>query len=157
MTTIAEAHPALRGRVRETLCKAILLDDEVGKKAALDGENVLNEDPVFISTLLAAAAEAGNLSAALGLIIAGADTSPTKDVARQRLERDIQPVSHQPGVSSFGSALGETAILVTALGDTEKQRFVEAMLVRVHDTRDEAWNRQDALGAVSIVGRSMND
>ncbi|MGH4012097.1 MAG: hypothetical protein ACRDTH_28725 [Pseudonocardiaceae bacterium] len=157
MTKIADAHPTLRDRVREMLCKTILLDGEVGQAAALEGEEILSGNSALVSERLAVAAEDGNLSAALGLVIAGADTGPAEGVARQRLECYIEPVNHQPGVSSIGAGFGETAMLVTALDDADRQRFVEAMLVRVQDTCDGAWNRRDALGAVAVVGRCMSN
>lgn len=138
LTKIAEGHPTLGDHVREMICMAILLDGKIGKAAALEGEEILSGNAALASERLSTAAENGNLSAALGLVISGADTRPAEKLARQRLERDIEPVSHQPGVRSIGTFLGETAMLITALDDADRQRFVEAMLLRVQDTCDEA-------------------
>lgn len=157
LVMINQGHPQLRDQVLSSLCDAVLLGDEVGRQAAFEGQEVLRSDPDTVAQRLSGAASGGNLQAALGLILAGADTSPAVDLAREHFARDSQPVTHQPGVAHLGTGIQQTALLMPVLDQADRDTFGRAMLTRAQDTKDIARNRQDALSALHLVADQLSE
>ncbi|MET8463580.1 hypothetical protein [Micromonospora zamorensis] len=152
---IAESHPSLSARVIDALCDAVLLNNHIADYASDKGELLFRSNPPRVSERLASAASEGNRYAALTLVLAGSDVEPILAVARSSFERDSQPFVFNPSVTTFGTTLKETALLVRTLDDTDRTTFTDAMLDRVAEVRDAAENRSDALEAILYLAPTL--
>ncbi|WP_327038107.1 hypothetical protein [Micromonospora maris] len=152
---IAESHPSLSARVIDALCDAVLLNNHIADYASDKGELLFRSNPSRVSERLASAAAEGNRYAALTLVLAGSDVAPVLAVARSSFERDSQPFVFNPSVTTFGTTLKETALLVRTLDDTDRTTFTDAMLDRVAEVRDAAENRSDALKAILYLAPTL--
>ncbi|MFG1611051.1 hypothetical protein [Actinoplanes sp. NPDC049265] len=155
LVAIAETHPSLSAQVMDALCDAVLLNNHIAAYASDRGELLFRSDPERVSERLATAASEGNRHAALTIVLAGGDVGKALEVARSSFERDSQPFEFNPGVTTFGTALKETALLTQILDDADRVAFAEAMLARVAEVRDAAENRSDALGAILYLGPTL--
>ncbi len=151
---IGRAHEALRSEVRSQLLQAILLDQRMAQRTLEHGTDLLRSDPSQVSAALADAAEE-NFYAALALIVSGADTSPVASLATRRLDAAIAPRVHVPGQMSIGTALPQTALLVTALPEEDRIRFAKGMLDFARDEQEPGHNRHDALAAMRGIARDL--
>lgn len=151
---IGRAHEALRSEVRGQLLEAILLDQRMAQRTLEHGADLLRGDPIQVSTALADAA-GESFYAALALIVSNADTSPVVALATRRLDASIAPRVHVPGQMNFGTALPQTAVLVTALPGEDRIRFAKGMLDFAHDEQEPGHNRHDALAALRAIARDL--
>ncbi|MFD9862244.1 hypothetical protein [Streptomyces alboflavus] len=156
LAKIFENHESLRGRILEMLCDGIVVGNEVGQQVLSECEAALCKAPEIVQDRLSEAASEGNMYAAISLILAGCDSAPTLDLAREKLEQYTQPVEIQPGVINFEVGQEDAAILITVLGEPDRQDFVDAMLARVLEVEDIDSNRAGAIEAIAIVGPTLS-
>ncbi|MCX5235617.1 hypothetical protein OG824_10400 [Streptomyces prunicolor] len=157
ISKIFERHNGLRNRILEMLCDAIVIGNEVGEQALIEGEAALRTSPDLVASRLSDAASAGNKHAALSLILTRCDTAPAISLARQNLDRYTQPLNIQPGVMDFEAGLDDAALLVTVLGEEDRRKFVESMLVRALEVADIESNRASAIEAIATVGPTLSN
>ncbi|WP_147437419.1 hypothetical protein [Micromonospora musae] len=157
LAKIGESHPDLQGRILLMLCDAIKLGNEVAQQAVSEGQEILARDSATTGVQLADAAGEGNVQAAIALILADADRTSAIEVAKMHVARDSAPRVHIPGQMTLGTSLRQSAVLATVLEESARSSFVTAMMVRLRDRRDDAYNRADALAAVSTVAPSLSD
>ncbi|MBQ0868291.1 HNH endonuclease signature motif containing protein [Streptomyces sp. RK75] len=154
---IYASHEALRDRVVEMLCDAILLCNEVAEQAVYDGQVILRENPRRVERRLSEAAYSENSYAALALIVADCDVTPALGVARKKLEQYIQPLNIRPGVSTMRVGEENAALLVRILDESDRQAFTDSMIARALEVQDIEANRASAMGAIAITGPSLSE
>lgn len=154
---IARSHRNLAPEALDQLLEALLTDQRMAQVALTKGEDLLRQDPQRTFAAVEQSARDGNRYAALALIAAGADTGPVDALARQELERALEPVSHTPGVQTIGTGLGQAAVFVTTLTEADRIEFAGAMVVKAEDSQDSPQNRYEALLALRAIARHLPD
>ncbi|WP_143663733.1 HNH endonuclease signature motif containing protein [Streptomyces sp. rh34] len=152
---ICDSRAEFAPRVVEMLCDAVLLGNEVSDQAMYEGEWILAGNPARVQQRLRGEAERGNPYAALGLVVAGCDTTVCLPVARQKCEEYVRPLVVQAGVTELRVGLADAAILVAILEDSDREEFVKAMMARMLESRDVESNRASAIVAIKIVGSKL--
>lgn len=151
---IAQAHPELEEEALRVLTRALLLGDIVGRMAFDAGQRLIRMNQQLARALLEEE-EGEDEALLLALSEAGDRSERLKATARRRWELAVKPKKFTPGRMDVGTNLGETGLLMTALGTEERRQFAEAMLVRATDERDAALNRQQALVALAVAGSGL--
>jgi len=114
------------------------------------GDDLLRGEAKRVANAVGVAANS-NLYAGLALIVAEADTTNVMTLARQRVEAAVAPRIHEPGVRTFGTGLGQTALLATVLPEVDRTRFAQGMVDFANDLRETAANRYQALVALHDI------
>jgi hypothetical protein len=150
---IASGQPALRRAALRQALDFLLLDDRLGQIVLSEGGRLLRLEIPLVEEMLVGPATAGQTMACLGLIVAGADTSPALPHAKERLAAATAQRVHEKGVQHFGTGYALDAPLVSVLELTEKEIFVDGMIAAALDAAEPAPNRKDALlAAARLVG-----
>ncbi len=152
---IARGHPSLRREAVEQLLQAVLVDQQMADIAFAKAADLFSAERELVQRYLSKPAEGGHFHAAIGLIVAGADTSPVTAVARGRFTAATAPRAHTPGVQRFGTGLPTTALLVSTLPADDQVSFARAVLALAADTREPAANRQEALLGLIHVAENL--
>ncbi|MEU5001619.1 hypothetical protein [Streptomyces sp. NPDC021622] len=157
LAKILDHHESLQDRALGMLCDAILIGNEVGQQALFEGEEALQKNPDLVWSRLSQAASDKNVYAAISLILAQCDVTPVIDLALEKLEQYTQPLNIRPGVMNFEVGLEDAAILITALEESDRQAFADAMLARALEVSDIESNRASAIEAIVTVGPTLSD
>ena len=146
---IAENNNKLRkDALRQTL-ELLLVADQESWNAFFEKDELLQFEVSLVGELFTAPAANGNTIACLGLIAAGADTSPVLAHAKQRLAQVTAERVHEPGVQHIGTNLMIDASLVSVLDLVEKETFVREMMIMASDQKEPSMNRGQALLAAT--------
>jgi hypothetical protein len=154
---IARAHPRLCAAAVDQLVQALLVDQRMADLALRHGGDLLRGKPAGVAGAIDDAAAASNLHAGMALIVAEADTTRVMALARQRLDAAVAPRIHEPGVRTFGTSLGQTALFMTVLPQEDRVRFARGMLDFANDREESAHNRYQALIALRNIARDLPD
>ncbi|MCA1674488.1 MAG: hypothetical protein LC799_20630 [Actinobacteria bacterium] len=150
---IASGQPALRRAALRQALDLLLLDNRLGRIVLSEGGRLLRLEIPLVEGMLAGPATGGHTMACLGLIVAGADTSPAIPHAKERLAAATAQRVHEHGAQHFGTGYALDVSLVSVLEQTEQEIFVDGMIAAALDTAEPAPNRQDALlAAARLVG-----
>lgn len=150
---IASGHPTLRPAALRQALDLLLLDDRLGQLVLSEGGGLLRLEVPLVQELLSGPAADGHTMACLGLIVAGADTSPAVPHAKERLAAATAQRVHEKGVQHFGTGYMLDVPLVSVLDQAEQESFVDGMISVALDAAEPAPNREDALlAAARLVG-----
>ncbi|WP_131831236.1 effector-associated domain EAD1-containing protein [Frankia sp. CcI49] len=138
----------------EQLCAGLVLNAQLGHRFLSHGGPLLRSRVRDVERHLSDQARAGNVQAALALVVADADTTPAADLAWTMYHKAV----HSGGVAG-GTELDPqgVALLVTTLGEAETEAFAAAMLTLARDPQQSATDRETALQAVMTIARSLPD
>lgn len=146
---IAEKNIELRKTALRQALELLLLTKQLAWDAFFEKEKLMQLEVSLLEESLKDPAADGNEMACLGLIIAGADTSPVFAYARQRLAAVTAERAHEPGVQHISTNLEVDASLISILDLVERETFVREMLTRASDKQELSMNRGQALLAAT--------
>lgn len=150
---IAENSTKMRKAALRQALELLLVTDQLAWSAFLEKDKLLNSEVQLVEELLSVSAANGNTIACLGLIAAGADTSPVLTHAKARLEAAIAVPVHGSGIQHIGTSYGVDALLASVLSLAEQAAFVRGMIVVANSSDEPSLNRRDALlAAAQLVG-----
>lgn len=157
LVRIAGAHPALRQAAVSQMCRALIADQRMAEIVLNGGTRSLRAEPTVVSVVCAEPASAGQMYAALAIIVADKDLTPAISAAQRMLDAVTSPRIHVPGQVEFAGGWQEAATLTRALQPPDRARLADAMTAVINDTDEPAVNRQLALAALATVGRHLSD
>ena len=146
---IAENSTRMRRAALQQALELLLVTNQLSWSTFLEKDELLKSEVQLVEELFSKPAANGNQVACLGLIAAGADTSPVLTHARTRLTAAIAERDHNSGVQNIGTSYGLDAVFVSVLGPAEQEMFVRGMMVVANDTAEPSLNRRDALLAAA--------
>jgi hypothetical protein len=158
---IARSHPELRDMAVDQMCRALTEDSHMGQLVLARAGKVLAEEREIVSLICTDAAIAGNIHAAMALIISGGDTSALHTVAEDRLSAIQNLRTHQSEGQyyshSYSGGWRDDAYLISILGEPACSTFTEKMSMIVIDQQDVAHNRNLALEAITSIAPYLDD
>ena len=157
LVRIAGAHPALRQAAVGQMCRALIADQRMAGIVLNSGTKSLRAEPTVVSAVCTESASAGQMYAALAIIVTGADLTPAIPAAQTVLDAVASPRIHVPGHVEFAGGWQEAATLTRALQPADRARFADAMTAVLSDTDEPALNRRQALTALANVGRHLDE
>ena len=146
---IAKKNIELRKAALRQALELLLVTKRPVWDAFFEEEELIQLEVPLVEELLKDPAASGNEMACLGLIFAGANTSPVSAYARQRLAAVTAERVHEPGVQHIGTNLTTDAALVSVLDLIKRETFVREMMARASDKQEPSMNRGEALLAAT--------
>lgn len=146
---IAENSTKMRRAALQQALELLLVTNQLSWSAFLEKDELLKSEVQLVEELFSKPAANGNQVACLGLIAAGADTSPVLTHARTRVTAAIAKRDHDSGGQNIGTSYGLDAVLASVLNPAEQEMFVRGMMVVANDTAEPSLNRRDALLAAA--------
>jgi hypothetical protein len=156
LISIARSQPHLRREAAELLCDELVVDPRV-RGLVLGAEDVLRGEKSAVEQRLTAPASGGNVSAALGLVVAEVNIAAVVPTARRCLERFASPRERTPGHHHVGTGAADLALLITTLEESERAQFARCMLRDASDRDEITVNRNEYLLALVPLAGSLND
>ena len=151
---IARARPSLRLEATTRLLDELVADPRV-RSLVLGAGDILRSEPAAAKQRLTPPASERNVSAALGLVIAEADTTVVVAMAKRCLQRFALPRERVPGHHHLGTGAADLSPLITTLDESERETFVRCMLREAADRDEITANRAEYLLALVPLTKTL--